>query len=642
MRWKIIFVFGLPLWAVAASPPADSVGSAEQTQARVYLKQRLLQLNLEFPFSTWARRLDSLNNEIDGFLAHHQPMRYDPALRPELLRFSAALDSARAERPQVQSLIHEMYVQIMVGRIQEAFRRDGKTLSPQGRDALYRALKPYEAGSLRPKTDFLAQLVSLDRKFSHAYSTWLFEWAGAWFPHLLATQSQDTGFAAEEAQRQDLALQLEYWTRQIDSGGAAQAVTHFRQLQTELLQERPRALADLRSMEANLDPDMLLSDLLEEAQKEGLSFTVEAEERVEAALDARGQSVLLPMRDKIDTWMRFDQALQNALTRAQATVDRNQQAITAHAAEEQQEQQAQQELAARTEQEQWEQQRQAEEQREREEQQQQQEQARLAALAAEQDSADAAEREQAEQTLAEWKSLQAGGALAGLDGATDSALAVHAGTLKTSTVASGRTRLQVASRKFSDTLAFVEKFTVDESHIDLSKLSLDQKASQSAYVYTSPTGRTNPRDLDQFVQNVALGSFNTEYRFLSYLVPERLRCGRDLAWEFDRSSQPVVHDRVFSYVDLVDDAHHKHAKGTGTPAEGAEMNLPANLIVIFDAQGGIMRYQSFGHPDQIFIRPQDLVDGRLHYKFLNYSVDRENIYLNGIDPEIKVSAPASG
>jgi hypothetical protein len=33
------------------------------------------------------------------------------------------------------------------------------------------------------------------------------------------------------------------------------------------------------------------------------------------------------------------------------------------------------------------------------------------------------------------------------------------------------------------------------------------------------------------------------------------------------------------------------------------------------------------------------VGGKLYYKFLNYSTDRQNIYLNGIDPEMKVAAP---
>jgi hypothetical protein len=186
----------------------------------------------------------------------------------------------------------------------------------------------------------------------------------------------------------------------------------------------------------------------------------------------------------------------------------------------------------------------------------------------------------------------------------------------------------------------VEKFSVAETRIDLSKMSLEEKASQSAYVFASPSGRTSPKDLDHFVQNVALGSFETYYRFLSYLAPQRWRPGGSLAWKPDRQAEAVAQDRVFSYVDLVVDAHRKRsAPARTTAADRAKVNMPANIIVIFDPRGGIRRYQSFGDVRQVSIRREDLVGGKLHYKFLNYGVDRKNIYLNGIDPDIKVSLP---
>ena len=109
-------------------------------------------------------------------------------------------------------------------------------------------------------------------------------------------------------------------------------------------------------------------------------------------------------------------------------------------------------------------------------------------------------------------------------------------------------------------------------------------------------------------------------------------------WMPDRAQEKAVQDREFSYVDLVVDAHRKRP-GTGS-SRGADVeNLPANMIVIFNPGGAIIRFQSFSDIDDVAIQPGDLVGGKLHYKFLNYSVDRRNIYLNGIDQEMKVATP---
>jgi hypothetical protein len=93
-------------------------------------------------------------------------------------------------------------------------------------------------------------------------------------------------------------------------------------------------------------------------------------------------------------------------------------------------------------------------------------------------------------------------------------------------------------------------------------------------------------------------------------------------------------------VDLVVDAHRKRPGGGSTRGENT-INLPANMIVIFDPKGSIIRFQSFSDIDNVTVHPGDLVGGKLHYKFLNYSVDRRNIYLNGIDQEIKVASPGA-
>jgi hypothetical protein len=108
-------------------------------------------------------------------------------------------------------------------------------------------------------------------------------------------------------------------------------------------------------------------------------------------------------------------------------------------------------------------------------------------------------------------------------------------------------------------------------------------------------------------------------------------------WVPDRAAEKEAKDREFSYVDLVVDAHRKRSGGGGRSETG--VNLPANMIVIFDPQGSIIRFQSFADVDQVAIRAGDLVGGKLYYKFLNYSTDRQHIYLNGIDGEMKVANP---
>jgi hypothetical protein len=171
-------------------------------------------------------------------------------------------------------------------------------------------------------------------------------------------------------------------------------------------------------------------------------------------------------------------------------------------------------------------------------------------------------------------------------------------------------------------------------------MSLQERTNQSAYTYASPSGRTSNADLQEFVAEVALGSFSTWYSFLSYNAPARWKPGR-LGWTTDRAQEKAVQDREFSYVDLVVDAHRKRPGAGQATRSAGTVNLPANMIVIFDPKGSIIRFQSFSDVAQISIQPGDLVGGKLHYKFLNYSVDKRNIYLNGIDQEIKISSPGA-
>jgi hypothetical protein len=422
-----------------------------------------------------------------------------------------------------------MYVQSVLLQIEDRFSRDGKPMSPKGKEAFYRTLKPYEAGSLRPKTEFLAQLVGLDKGFSDAYSLWQFEWAKRVLPRRIEAHLEAAGFAALEAARQDFALKIGYWTRQIE-GDAVQSARQLREVADTIRARKPQAVATLEKLLAAMQPNMLFSEVLEQAHRENISLTVDAEGRIEAALAARQQALIRPVEEKIGAWKALDPSLRAALAKAEAG-EKRQLKLARLEQEKELRERKRQEAAARAleEREKLEQERLQAEARAREERERQ-EQARMEALIAEQRRAEEAQREQFRSTLNSWKNLQLpGNGLMAMDSATRSALDTRAEKLKTSEMGSGRKQLKVESSKFSDTLAFVEKFSVAETRIDLSKMSLEEKASQSAYVFASPSGRTSPKDLDHFVQNVALGSFETYYRFLSYLAPQRWRPGGSLA-----------------------------------------------------------------------------------------------------------------
>jgi hypothetical protein len=267
------------------------------------------------------------------------------------------------------------------------------------------------------------------------------------------------------------------------------------------------------------------------------------------------------------------------------------------------------------------------------------EQEQLAALAQEQKKAESEQKEKFKQTLNALKTFSFKTETSvELDDDSKKALGTQSGFLKTSYVRSGSNKLKVDKSKFSDTLAVVQKFMVEDGQVDFSKMSLQERSNQSAYTFNSPSGRTNQGDLENFVAEVALGSFSTYYRFLSYVTPSRWSPGRRLTWNADRSQDKAAKDREFSYVDLVVDAHRKRTGGGSH--EEATVNLPANMIVIFDPQGAIIRFESFADVDQVSIQNGDLVGGKLYYKFLNYTTDRQHIYLNGIDPEMKIAVPS--
>jgi hypothetical protein len=334
-----------------------------------------------------------------------------------------------------------------------------------------------------------------------------------------------------------------------------------------------------------------------------VDITLEVEEKMEGSLKERSQATVAPVQERLAAWKAFGLALKDRTEAARAKAD----------------QQRSQQLA-----------REEIERRERE---------RMEALREEQERQAREQKEKFKQTLTALKTFTFKNETSvELDDESKQALKTKAGFLKTSYVTSGSNKLKVdKGAKFSDTLAFVQKFKVEDGGVDFSKMSLQERTNQSAYTYASPSGRTSNADLQEFVAEVALGSFSTYYSFLSYLAPSRWKPGR-IAWMPDRAQEKAAQDREFSYVDLVVDAHRKR-QGTGSTRDANVTNLPANMIVIFNPGGAIIRYQAFSDIEDVDIRSGDIVGGKLHYKFLNYSVDRRNIYLNGIDQEMKVAAP---
>ncbi len=209
----------------------------------------------------------------------------------------------------------------------------------------------------------------------------------------------------------------------------------------------------------------------------------------------------------------------------------------------------------------------------------------------------------------------------------------------TTNVGSAQKKLHVPTDKFSDTLTYVQKFVVEDTRSDLSNLTLDERSAQSLYVYASPEGNTNQKDLEQFVNDIALSSFGAEAGFFSYQVPAKWTVGTRLQWVPDKHAPKAVKDREFSFVELTVDAHKKRADNSRQTQSVGAVNLPPNMLVVFNPQGKVLRFQAFSDINSLVISPRDVVNGRFHYKFLNYSADARNIYLNGIDHEVKIGHP---
>jgi len=599
------FLMALPCSALAepvSNSPRDS--TSEQAWARLNLKRHLQQMQKDYPFVLWEVKLRNFEHGYEKLKSRLPPNPVDASGEKEVRRLESLADSLRTLRPKVENLIREMYIEVMLMHIEERMIGEKRPFSPQGRLTFQRAMKPYEAGSLRPKTDWLAKFATLEKYLQDARSSWLFGWAqGALATHI-DKLLKNSGFAEHADNRQKFIVESQYWERQLILD-PLQAAGKIRSLEYDFNAKNQAARNNLTQLLSDLQPEMLLSELLEMARVQGLEFSVETETRIETALLARQIQLLKPVEEALEAWKNLAQTFPALLAKAVKMETHSEQKSV-----------AQSEKTRR-------------------------ENERLEALALEQKKAEVSQREQFRKNLDAWRNVRLTDAGA-LDSITQQAVSAPSGRLQTGSISNGRHFIPVKSPKFSDTLAFVEKFVVEDSKLDISRMSLEEKASQSSYVFASSSGRTSPADLERFVQNVALGSFETRYRFLSYFAPESWRLGKPLVWKADRQAETQVRDREFSYVDLVADAHRKHPSSSATAASESKSNMPANMLVIFDLRGGIRRFQSFADTRKIIIRPDDLIDGKLRYKFLSYGADQRNIYLYAIDAEIKSSAPAPG
>ncbi len=600
---KTLIRHALALGLILCLAPAKAGGTDEDlSRAKSYLKDYLKQVGQKYPFADWEKQATRCRGNLDRMRSNpaFSGEAFDKSGYSQLEPMDREIQDLLKHRAETDRLVKELYVSSLVARIDGEFSRNGKHWDPDAKLAFQRALMPYEAGSLRPKTAFQANVAALDRDFRQVQTNWLFSFAQDYLGRRVEDHLRAYNLAKIEALYDDYSLQLDYWNRQIQAN-ATQTHEQLLQLSKKFEDNKGWLRQNLASLLEVLNTDMLFSDLLEYAHNQKVDFTIEVEDKIEASLKERNQSTLAPIQARIAQWKNFSAVLRER---------------TATATEQAKNQESQ--ALAR-----------AEDDRKEHE--------RMEALKEEQQRMEQEQKEKFKQTLTSLRTFTFKSETAvELDDDSKKALSTKSGFLKTSYVRSGVVKLKVDKALFNDTLALVQKFSVEEGQVDFSKMSLQERSNQSAYTYASPAGRTSQGDLQNFVSEVGLGSYSTYYNFLSYVTPGRWSPGR-VSWTADRNGMKINHDREFSYVDMVVDAHRKRSAG---PAhDESTVNLPANMIVIFDPRGAVMRFQSFADVDQVSIRAGDLVDGKLYYKFLNYSTDRQHIYLNGIDPEMKVASP---
>ncbi len=603
----MVYPFLLALWAflipitLYASEPVDEIA-----QAKVYLKDHIKKLNHDYLFSDWEEDLAKTQKNFGKLneKSHQANAGKDKGIYKKWLQFDKDISKLDGSPEKVNQLIHELYAFTVAQRIEEQFRQEGKVFSPLNKIKFQRMLMPLEARSLKPRQDYLLTLNQLKMDCKNGETEWLFNYAEIFLSQHMQALLADAKFAQNEAYYDDDAMQLEYWSNSIATN-AEQAASEIEKLQQKFLGQKNDLLQHLETLQEALNADMLFSELLAFAEKDKMEITVAAEEKIEVALKAQSNQQLQPIQTRLEGWKRLEQDLLRRKNYAftQVSIQKNQALAN--------------------------------------EQRKQQEEAQMAALHEEQKRLEAERSAKFKATLTSITqfSLKTETTIE-LDDEAKNSLQQKNGVLKTTVVQSGVNKLTVEKSHFSDTLAFVQRFSVAAGQIDFSKLSLQEKTSQSAYTFASPSGRTNNQDLNDFVNTVALGSYSTYFNFISFTPPLHWLSGRKMNWQVDKDHPAAVQDREFSYVDLVVDAHRTHSVTSKTQQTPQKVNLPPNMLIIFHPQGNVIRFQSFSSPNELTILRNDLIDGKLYYKFLNYSADRRNIYLNGIDPEIKNSTPS--
>lgn len=587
---------------------STSVFSAEKdedlSQAKSYLKEHLQGINRKYPFADWDKRLKKARGVFET-LRNRQAVSgtgFDKSHQSRLGELEREARELSRLRNETGNLIQELRAASLADGVEAIFLRKGKSWNAEGKSAFRNLLAPYEPGSIKPKTAFQAEVTALERDIRALQSGWQFTFAQDYLSRRVEHHLREFELAKIEGLYDDFALQLDYWNRQIQAN-PAQTRDQLRKLSERYQANGNWLRQNLESLLEVLNTDMLFSDLLEHASKQKVEFTIEVEEKIESSLKERSRATLSPIQTRLGLWREFASALGESAARAESQAESHQNQVYAQAEYERLERE------------------------------------RLEALKAEQRRMELEQKEKFKETLSALKTFTFKGETSvELDADSKKALSTKAGFLKTSYVRSGSRKLKVDKERFNDTLAMVEKFTVKEGQVDFSKMSLQERSNQSAYTYASPAGRTSQGDLENFVAEVALGSFSTHFNFLSYVTPSRWTPGKSFSWIAERAGEKEAKDREFSYVDLVVDAHKKRSPKSARSESG--VNLPANMLIVFDPQGAIIRFQSFADVDEARIGNGDLVGGKLYYKFLNYSADRQHIYLNGIDGEMKVATPA--
>ncbi len=595
------FLFGIFfLLNISVAGATDS-----RSQAKIYLKDYLKGINEKYPFALWEKQLFDCRAVLDRTRskADTAALKFDPHVFSALEILGKEVDQIVKHRADVNILVRQLYASSLISNIEGRFLQAGNPWDSASKTTFQRMLLQYEAGSLKPKSVFLANAAALDRDYHTFQDGLLFAFAQDFLSRRVEEHLRNFNLAKIEKLYSDYSLQLEYWIKEF-STSATQTQSQLLLLNQKFEENKSWVIKDLENLGEVLNTEMLFSDLLEYCSQRQVDLTLEVEEKIEAVLKERNVATLTPIRDRIVKWKAMADSLRERLSMARDQVKKEEHQALAKA------------------------------DRERKEREQ------MEALQLKQQLLEQEQTAKFKETLNALRTFTFKTETSiELDDDSKKALTSKVGVLKTTYAGTASKKLPVAREKFSDTLAYVQKFKIEDKQVDFSKMSLEERSNQSAYTYTSPTGRTNQGDLENFVSEVALSSFSTSYTFLSYQLPNRWELGKAITWVPERSGQKAVQDREFSYVDLVVDAHRKRSGGGSTHGQSSD-NLPANMFVLFDPHGAIIRFQIFADIKHVSIKPTDMVGGKVYFKFLNYSADRLHIYLNGIDGELKVGTPA--